>query len=128
MRRLLVLLVCVAAVTGCVYVNTTLLGTTKQRSSVPPDSVVIYRTTDQVPRKYEEVALLIARQDASWTREAGMLRKMQKEAGKLGANGVILDAIRGPSFVEELMGFPERKGRAIAIYIMPAAPDSVANR
>src|SRR5207302_412035 len=90
-------LICVVALAGCVAVNATQLGSAKQLAPVPADKVTIYRTADQVPGKYEEVALLNASGNTSFTSEKGMYGKMQKEAGKLGADGIILDAMSEPS-------------------------------
>jgi hypothetical protein len=84
--------------------------------------VAVYRTADQVPGKYQEVALLNATGESSWTNEAKMINSMRKKAGELGANGIILDAISEPSagvkVAAAFLGTPaERKGKAIAIYV-----------
>ena len=115
---------------ACVAVNTTQLGAKTDRAPVPPDQVVIYRTADQVPGKYEEIALLNAAGDSFWTNEAKMHNRMKQEAGKLGANGVILDSMSEPSAGAKVAGAifgvgAERKGRAIAIRLLPSvATDS----
>ena len=57
---------------GCVAVNATQLGTVTHRPAVPPERVAIYRTAEQVPSRYEEVALLNA------TGESGMHSGMRK--------------------------------------------------
>jgi hypothetical protein len=119
-------LFCVAGITGCVAVNATQLGMARQRPAVPAAEVVLYRTADQVPGKYEEVALLNAEGSTSFTSEKGMYAKMQQQAGKLGANGVIMDALSEPSsgakVAAAIFGVDvNRKGRAIAIYLLPNA-------
>ena len=113
-------------ISGCVNTNTAILGNAPQRAPVPMDQVAIYRTAAQVPGKYEEVALLNSTGMSSWTSEAGMLRNMRFKAGELGANAVILDAISEPSsgakIAAAVLGVgAERKGHAIAIYIVPDA-------
>ena len=89
------------------------------------DKVAVYRTAEQVPGKYEEVALLIATGDTMWTNEGNMWKSLQKKAGMMGANGIILDATSEPKagtkLVAALFGVgTERKGKAIAIFVLPA--------
>ena len=105
--------------------NATQLGAAKQRAPVPVDQVVVYRTADQVPGKYEEVALLNASGSSNMTTEKGMFARMKKEAGKLGANGIIMDSMSEPSAGAKIAGAflgvgVNRKGRSIAIYYMPS--------
>jgi hypothetical protein len=97
---------------------------------VAEDQVAVYRTAAQVPGRYEEVALLNAKGEASWTNEEKMFNSMRKKAGEMGANGIILDAINEPGAGAKVAGAVlgtgvERKGKAIAIYVFPA--DSVRN-
>lgn len=131
MKRRLLLPLLGVALCGCVAVNSTQLGRPGARPSVPKESVAIYRTADQVPGKYEEVAILNASGSTSWTNEAQMNEKMREEAGKLGANAIILDATSEPSsgakVAAAIFGVDvKRKGRALAIYVLPsgAARDS----
>ena len=123
-NTLIFLIVSLAFMTSCVSVNTTKLGTGPNRPPVPADQVAIYRTADQVPGKYEEIALINAKGDSSWTSEAGMFKQMQKKAGLLGANGIILDAVSEPSAGAKIAGAifgvgAERKGKSIAIFVFP---------
>jgi hypothetical protein len=110
---------------SCVATNAVRLGTTPQRPSIPADQVAVYRTADQVPGKYEEVALLNSTGESGWTTEAEMFKSMKKKAGQLGANAIILDAVSEPSAGAKVAaaflgtGGAERKGKAIAIYIFP---------
>ena len=115
----------VALVVACVQTNAVRLGNAPVREPVPEDQVVVYRTADQVPRRYEEVALLNAKGEASWTNEEKMFNSMRKKAGEMGANGIILDAIIEPGAGTKVAGAilgtgAERKGKAIAIYVFPA--------
>jgi hypothetical protein len=109
---------------SCVSVNATRIGTAPVRPPIPAEQVVIYRTADQVPSKYEEIALLNAKGESSWTTESGMYEAMKKKAGQLGANAIILDAVSEPSAGAKIAGAflgtgAERKGKAIAIFIFP---------
>ena len=115
----------VALIVACVQTNAVRLGNAPVREPVPEDQVVVYRTAEQVPRRYEEVALLNATGEASWTNEEKMFNSMRKKAGEMGANGIILDAIIEPGAATKVAGAilgtgAERKGKAIAIYIFPA--------
>ena len=115
----------VALVVACVQTNAVRLGNAPVREPVPQDQVVVYRTADQVPRRYEEVALLNATGEASWTNEEKMFNSMRKKAGEMGANAIILDAISEPGAGAKVAGAilgtgAERKGKAIAIYVFPA--------
>jgi hypothetical protein len=91
---------------------------------VPPSQVAIYRSADQVPGKYEEVALLTSTADSVWTSEKDMWESMRKKAGKMGANAIILDALTEPKtgakIAAQVLGVTaDRKGKAIAIYVFP---------
>ncbi|HEU4629431.1 MAG TPA: hypothetical protein VFS08_06775 [Gemmatimonadaceae bacterium] len=111
---------------ACVSTNAVKLGVGPARPPVPEDAVAIYRTADQVPGRYEEVALLNASGESIWTNEAKMLNAMRRKAGQMGANAIILDAISEPGagakVAAAVLGVgAERKGKAIAIYVLPAA-------
>lgn len=55
------------------------------RPAVPEQAVKLYRSADQVPGKYEEVALLHSQGPSNMTNEPQMLESMQKKAAELGA-------------------------------------------
>ena len=110
---------------ACVQTNTAVLGNAPARAPVVPDLVALYRTSAQVPGKYEEVALLYSDGTTGWTSESGMLKSMRTKAGALGANGVILEGITEPSAAVKVVASvlcvgAERKGKAIAIFVLPA--------
>ena len=112
-------------VSGCVTTNATRLGSGTALAPVSVETVVIYRTASQVPGKYQEVALLNSKGESSWTDEAAMYKSMRKKAAELGANGIILDAVSEPSagakVASAIFGTGvDRKGRAIAIHVLPA--------
>jgi len=118
---------CFLLLTSCVTTQAVRLGapTGQRYDFVPWHQVAVYRTADQVPGKYEEVALLTATGESGWTSESDMWKSMQKKAGKLGANAIILDAMSEPSAGAKIaaavlgVGGAERKGKAIAIYVFP---------
>jgi hypothetical protein len=114
----------VVALTACVTTNATRIGGGPTRPKVDPESVVLYRTAEQVPGRYEEVAILHSEGEVRWTNEEGMYNSMRKKAGELGANAVILEGVEEPSAGAKVAGAflgtgAERKGKAIAIYVFP---------
>ena len=126
MKAIVAAAFCVLLLSGCVTTNASMLGTAStQRPVVPPENVALYRNADQVPRRYEEVALLNSEGDSNFTNEAKMFESMKKKAGEVGANAIILDALSEPSggakVAAAIFGVSaERKGKAVAIYVFPA--------
>lgn len=122
-KSFIVGLICLFFIDACVTTEAVKIGTAPKRPLVPPDQVVVYRIADQVPGKYEEIALLISTGDSILTNETEMWESMKKKAGKLGANAIILDAMSEPSAGVKVASWiffvpgAERKGKAIAIYV-----------
>jgi hypothetical protein len=111
--------------TGCVVVGATRVGDGPVREAVSPEKVTIYRTADQVPRKYEEVAMLSAKGDYAATSEEQMYAEMREKAGEMGANAIILDSVAEPTtgskVANALLGTSaNRQGKAVAVYVLPA--------
>lgn len=110
---------------GCVSTQALRLGNTPTLPAVPKEKIVVYRSADQVPGKYVEMALLTSTGSANYTTEGGMFESMKKKAGEIGANAIILDATSEPSAGAKVaaaflgVGGADRKGKAIAIYIYP---------
>lgn len=63
---------------------------------VPTESVYIFSSRERVTRPYDEVAVLDGSMGSNGI-DADMIKEMQKKAGSLGANGLILEDIRHPS-------------------------------
>jgi hypothetical protein len=122
----LVVCVCLVAL-ACVKTRSVNLGESLAgaRAPVPWQNVAVYRTADQVPGKYQEVALLVSKGDTLWSNEKQMWNSMKRRAGKLGANAVILDAMTEPSAGAKLASVVllgvggSRHGKALAIYVLP---------
>jgi hypothetical protein len=112
------------AVVGCVHTNSTILST-EARPALDPSAVALYTSADKVPGKYDEVALIDSKGDDMWVSEHKMLESIRKEAAKVGANGVILQAESEPgtaaSVAHALIGTrADRHGKALAIFVYPA--------
>ena len=124
-RRLFCAALVCLAMAGCVTTSAVRLGTVANRPIVPWKNVAVYRTADQVPGKYVEVALLVSTGSSRWTNEAQMWNSMMQSAGKMGANAIVLDAMSEPSAGAKVaaaflgVGGADRKGKAIAIYVYP---------
>jgi hypothetical protein len=94
--RLIPFLLTLAALAGCVATRATPLGTAVARPPVPADSVVVYRTVEQVPGKYTEIAIVDADGGNLFAGNA-LLTALRKKAGALGANAIVLLSSREPT-------------------------------
>jgi hypothetical protein len=131
MKRVLIAGAAMLLLTACVSTNATVLGQSTVSAPINPAAVVIYRTAAQVPATYREVALLNSRGDYAMTNERKMFESMKTEAAKLGANGIILDAVTEPSpgikVAAAIFGVSaDRKGKAIAINVEGGATAATA--
>ena len=131
MKRIMVAVACAALVLGgCVSTSTTMLAGGPPMAATDPASVTIYRTAEQVPGPYREIALLDLVGDANSTNHTQMYNSMRNEAGKVGANGIILDAMSEPGAGAQVaaaifgVGGANRRGRAIAVLVegQPVVP------
>jgi hypothetical protein len=86
---------CVLA--GCVRTSTVRLGDPVPYPPVDPSEVVIFITEGDVPGPFVKVAYISAEGAHGFTTEKGMVEKVQREAAKLGANGVVVNEIAEPS-------------------------------
>jgi len=125
MRKSLWLALGLCLLAACATTSGVRIGTGPSRPPLSWDKVAVYRSADQVPGKYEEVALLVYSGDSVWSSERNMWKSLQKKAGKMGANALILDAVTEPKDGAKILsvalfgGGPDRKGKAIAIFVLP---------
>lgn len=131
--KITIILLATLLLEACVSARATRLGTAPIRPAIDPEQVVIYRTADQVEGRYQEVAILTARGAHTFAEEERLYKHMRIEAAKIGANAIILDSVTEPEKTELITGKwwlsagqaiyrtainpPDRKGRAIAIYV-----------
>ena len=117
---LVVLLVLVTA--ACVSVNKSIITPNPTGVVFAKDSVQVFSSTDSIP-SYTQVAILDAKDVDDWmTNMEDVIDELRKEAGKLGANAIILQEMHDPSTLESaaLAYFwfgAHHTGRAIAIYV-----------
>ena len=110
---------------ACVSVDTSVLMSGLE--PVPMSEVQVYYDGDEIP-EHSRVAILHAAGSDGWTSPTDMNDKLREEAGKLGANAIVLRGITEPTaedrYVAAMLGEStdgERTGDAIAILIPPAA-------
>lgn len=124
MKKLICLVLILAGfLMACISTDAWLPINTAPRPKVPWKEVKVYQSTDQVPGKYEEGARLVVTRDALVTAEEDALISLQKRAGRLGANAIILQARRKPTGDEDdavlgLAVLADRKITALAVFIL----------
>lgn len=115
---------------GCVHVEAMKTGT-KTYEPTKATEVAVFRTPDQVGRKFEEIGVIKGAGDSDFTGENQMIEKMKEAAAQLGANGIILDDIREPTAGEKIAGAvletgAQRQGKVVAIRYVDEAPAAPA--
>ncbi len=118
--RVLVGSVCLLAAAACVSVNRSILAPNPTGLTFPLESVTVYFGNDSIP-PHTRLAILNARGDADMTDEADMIDELREEAGKLGANAIILGDLEEPGTGARIAGAvfgtsTNRETQAIAIY------------
>ncbi|MBM4184588.1 MAG: hypothetical protein FJ207_10300 [Gemmatimonadetes bacterium] len=109
------------ALAACVSVNKSILAPNPTGRRFSTEQVYVYLANDSVP-EHTRLAILIARGDVDVTDESDMIDKLREEAGKLGANAIILGEIDEPGTGARIAGAvfdipTERETQAIAIYV-----------
>lgn len=123
--RSIALIVGCAAVMGCVSVSKSVLTREYASQPVPRDDVYVFLTSagDEVPESCRRVAILHA-SGAEAASEGKILDKLREEAGKLGANSILVQNMEEPGTGERiagaLLGFgTDKDSDAIALYCPP---------
>ena len=129
----------VLLMTGCVSTTAIMLGPVpKDHASIPRESVRVYRSPDNVRGEYQRIALLSAKTLGRGTGmdENAVLRSLQKKAGELGANAIIVGFLgsTGVRKDEIVQQSDPLRGKALAIHMgrrhspLPAEEFYIANR
>ena len=121
MRKVITLAGLTLLLATCVTVNKTVLDRSFMATPVAKESVHIYLPGDEVP-EHTRIAILHAEGDVDMTDESEMIDKLREEAGKLGANAIVLGELRDPGtgamVASAILGTTaERRGQAIAIFV-----------
>lgn len=123
-HRLVVAVLAVGvALAACVTTNTSMLVSPEKYPAVSPEDVVVFFSEAELKEKgytFERVALIYASGSAEYTNESGMIAKLRLEAGKRGANGIIMAPIREPGAGAKVVGAifgtgTQRKGEVVAV-------------
>jgi len=129
MRARLVSAAClvVLVLAGCVSVNKSILAPNPTGRTFSTQQVYVYLEGDSVP-EHTRLAILNARGDIETTDESDMIDELRKEAGKLGANAIILGELEEPGTGARIVGAvfdvpTERETQAIAIYVPSRDPE-----
>ena len=121
MKSILTSLAVLALTASCISTNVTPLSS-KTYAEVSPADVDIYLAEEDIPYRYEKIAIIFASGSTNTTDQDEMLKKVRKEAAKLGANGVLVQSIDEPSRAEKIVGTifdaeTRREGEMVAIRI-----------
>ena len=108
-------------VAACVTVNKSVLDQSFMDAPLPRERVHVYLPGDEIPA-HTRIAILNAEGDVDVTDEAQMIDKLREEAGKLGANAIVMGEIDQPGTGEQvakaILGTTAyRRSQAIAIYV-----------
>lgn len=123
-HRLVGLASIVCALTAC-GTRARVIATNPGLSLAPscPDAVSVFADNERVPYDYYEVALITAEGNSVYTGNGDLLKSIRNQAARLGANGVVIDAMGATHATVKVVGAAlgsndaERKGRAIAIWM-----------
>lgn len=126
MRRLTFFMLLGLSLAACVSVNKSILAPNPTGRTFEMESVYVYLEGDSVP-EHTRLAILNARGDTDVTDESDMIDKLREEAGKLGANAIILGEIDEPGtgtrIAAAILDFQtERESQALAIYVPSRDP------
>lgn len=87
------------------------------------DAVSVFADNQHVPYDYYEVALITAEGNSVYIGNGDLLKSIRNQAARLGANGIVVDALGATHATVKVVGAAlgtndaERKGRAIAIWM-----------
>lgn len=117
----------VMAAAACVSVNKSILAPNPTGRTFSEEQVYVYFEDDEIP-EHTRLAILNAEGDVDTTDESDMIDKLREEAGKLGANAIILGDIEEPGTGARIAGAvfdveTYRETQAIAIYVPMLDPE-----
>lgn len=110
-----------AAACGGIKVNNTV--PQHKFAATCAEAVTVYESFKDVPNNYYEVALITAEGNSVWTDDDEMVLRMRQRAARVGANGMVVDALGTSATTVQLIGAAlgtgdaDRKGRAVAIHM-----------
>jgi len=119
MRKRLSLITLAVLSTGCISVSKSVLNDSYRYQPIPRDDVYVFFPYDDVC-EHDRIAILAAEGDEGLTSEGQLIDRLREEAGKLGANAIILNGVMEPGDGERLVAAhsldsADRRGQAVAI-------------
>ncbi len=81
--------------------------TEKDYEPVPADQVAVYNQIGEVPAGYEKIATIHVQDALVRDNRERVLNKIKKQAGAIGANGIVLGTVNAPSVPAEFDEDPE---------------------
>jgi hypothetical protein len=126
LARLPLLLVVLAALSGCVQTRSTMLAS-RTYPPLTPEEVTIYLTEDDIPGDFERIAILNSKGSTNMTNEQQLMRSVRQEAARIGANGVLYARPTEPSagvqVAAAIFGVgTNRRSEMVAIFVHTEAP------
>ena len=120
MIRLVSALAVALALAGCVNVSKSVL-MDRSAQPVPTDGVEVLLTADEVPDTCTRVALMYASASEFGSDQGKMVDRLREEAGKLGANALLLLRVENPGDGEYVAsaitgGIPSHDADALALW------------
>ena len=119
MRNVLLMFVLASLSTACVSVSKSILTHDYRMDPVARDEVYVFFAYDEIC-EHDRIAILAAEGDEDLTSEGQMIDRLREEAGKLGANAIVLNHVEEPGGGERVVAAAtgdsaERRGQAVAI-------------
>jgi hypothetical protein len=118
-------MVLLVSIAGCIQANVIATGAGSGHAAVHRDSVRVFFSEAEAPKQFESIAVIEIESGPILASELSIVRELQKRAGRLGANGIIVGSakVRGGVVLPDV----QSSGRAIAIYAdsMPAPEEII---
>jgi hypothetical protein len=113
-KRLIALSTIVLLLGSCASGSVVLTGQARQ-----PVSAAVVKLYTQAPAEYEVIGLVKASSEMGWTDQGSLnyaMEELKKQAGKLGANGVLIDSMGEKAGTSSGSFVPNPGGGGVFIY------------
>lgn len=87
------------------------------------EAVIVYKTRNEAPHDYYELAFISAEANSIYTSDGRVLNQIRKKAAEVGANGIIANPVQESSATVKVIGeaigaqSATKKATALAIYM-----------
>lgn len=119
MRNILLVFVLTGLSSACISVSKSVLTHDYRMDPIERDDVYVFFAYDEIC-EHDRIAILAAEGDEDLTSEGQMIDKLREEAGRLGANAIVLNYVEEPGGGERVVAAAtgdsaERRSQAVAI-------------